>query len=166
MKIKEILDEIASESGSNMKMEILKKYLGNSLLEKVLYNGLSTRVKFYLKQIPEYDRNEQNTISLEDAVESLSILSSREKTGHEGIAHLKALLENLEPEDAYVIERIIDKDMKNGMGTSNINKVFKALIEKTPYMGAKSFSDKLAILFFFDKKGNPFLDADGKQENP
>jgi len=161
MKIKEILDEIANESGSNMKMEILKKYLGNTLLEKVLYNGLSKRVKFYLKQIPEYTKNESGTLSLESAVESLSVLSKREKTGHEGIAHLKAILEDLSPDDAYVIERIIDKDMKNGMGTSNINKVFKALIEKTPYMGAKSFSEKLAKLFFFDKKGNPYLDADG-----
>lgn len=161
MNIKEILDEIASESGSNMKMEILKKYLGNDLLEKVLYNGLSKRVKFYLKQIPDYTINGSNTLTLEEGVDSLTALSKREKTGYDGINHLKSILENLSEEDAYVIERIIEKDMKIGMGTSNINKVFKDLIEKTPYMGAKSFSVKLAMLFFFDKKGNPLLDENG-----
>jgi ATP-dependent DNA ligase len=162
MKIKEILDEIASESGSNMKMEILKKYLGNSVLEKVLYNGLSKRVKFYLKQIPEYSLNGSESLTLIEGLDSLSVLSNREKTGHDGIAHLKQILENLSEEDAYVIERIIEKDMKIGMGTSNVNKVFKDLIEKTPYMGAKSFSEKLAMLFFFDKKGNPLLCDEGK----
>ena len=161
MNIKEILDEIASESGSNMKMEILKKYLGNDLLEKVLYNGLSKRVKFYLKQIPEYTISGSNSLSLEEGVESLTTLSKRVKTGHDGISHLKSILENLSEDDAYIVERIIDKDMKIGMGTSNINKVFKNLIEKTPYMGAKSFSVKLAMLFFFDKKGNPLLDENG-----
>ena len=38
------------------------------------------------------------------------------------------------------------------MGTSNINKVFKDLIEKTPYMGAKSYSEDLARKIFDDPK--------------
>ena len=58
--------------------------------------------------------------------------------------HLVNILSSLTQEDAYVIERIIDKDLKIGMARTNINKVFPKLIEKTPYMGAKSFSEKLA----------------------
>jgi DNA ligase-1 len=46
-----------------------------------------------------------------------------------------------------VIERIIEKDLKIGMDSS-INKVFKNLIEETPYMGAVSFDEKKARKLF------------------
>lgn len=142
MTIKEILDEISSEPGSNAKMDILRKYVDNKLLEKVLYSAKSPRIKFYIRQIPEYSNNFSNNLTIDDALDSLNILSSREKTGNDGIDHLVTILSSLIPDDAYIIERIIDKDLKIGMGTSNINKVFPKLIEKTPYMGAKSFSER------------------------
>ena len=54
MKIKEIFDEIANESSTNEKMNILSKYKDNELLIQVLYLANSKRIKFYIKQIPEY----------------------------------------------------------------------------------------------------------------
>jgi ATP-dependent DNA ligase len=148
MNIKSILDEIANEPGSNAKMDILRKYDDNELLKKVLYAAKSPRVKYYIKKLPTYE-TETLTGDLESAIEGgLSQLSSRELTGTAGIEHLRSLLETSTPDDAYVLERIIEKDLKIGMGTSNINKVFDKLIEKTPYMGAKSFSEKLAKEIF------------------
>jgi hypothetical protein len=144
MNIKDILDEIAAESGSNMKMEILGKYRDNELLKRVLYLAKSKRVKFYIKQIPENESSFNPSYKLEEAVGDLRVLSDREVTGHAAIEFLTTTLSSLSEDDAYVIERIIEKDLKIGMGTSNINKVFPKLIEKTPYMGAKSFSEKLA----------------------
>lgn len=142
MTIKEILDEIASEPGSNAKMDILRKYADNKLLEKVLYSAKSPRIKYYIKKLPLY-KHASATGDLKLVIdEGLSRLSSRELTGIAGIDHLISLLSTSTPDDAYVIERIIEKDLKIGMGTSNINKVFPKLIEKTPYMGAKSFSEK------------------------
>jgi hypothetical protein len=55
MTIKQIFDEIANEPGTNAKMDILAKYKDNELLKKVLYLVNSKRVKFYIKQIPEYE---------------------------------------------------------------------------------------------------------------
>ena len=52
MNIKQIFDEIANESGTNEKMNILSKYKENELLKNVLYMANSKRVKFYIKQIP------------------------------------------------------------------------------------------------------------------
>jgi len=147
MKIKSILDEIANEGGSNAKMDILSKYIDNDTLRHVLYNAKSKRIKFYLKQIPEYTSNGKEN-SLEWALMELMEISSRELTGHNAIEHLRVILSSVNSDDAYVIERIIDKDLKFGMGTSNINKIFKDLIEKTPYMGAKSFSEDLAKKIF------------------
>ena len=78
MNIRKILEEIAAESGSNMKIEILKKHKDNALLERVLYMTYSKRVKFYIKQIPEYSFDPKfDHPSLEDAMNSLEKLSSR-----------------------------------------------------------------------------------------
>jgi DNA ligase-1 len=142
MTIKQIFDEIANESGTNAKMEILSKYKDNELLIKVLYLANSKRVKFYIKQIPEYETCSV-ALKLEDALEQLNLLSSRELTGHSAIAHLKQILESVESDDAYIIERIIEKDCKIGMGTRNMNKVIPDLIEKTGYMGCKPYSREL-----------------------
>jgi len=145
--IKSIITEIANEGGSNAKMDILTSYKDTPLLKEVLYQAKSKRVKFYLKQIPEYTTNGTN-MPLEWALEQLGDISSREVTGGSASDYLKKILESVSEDDAYIIERIIDKDLKFGMGTSNINKVFKDLIEKTPYMGAKSFSEDLAKKIF------------------
>jgi DNA ligase-1 len=151
--IKTILDEIAAEPGSNAKMEILAKHKDNDLLKMVMYMAKSPRLKYYIKQIPSYvkDTFELN-MPLPQALDTMmEVLPTRKATGGAASAILQALLQSVTVDDAYIIERIIDKDLKIGMGTSNINKVFKDLIEKTPYMGAKSFSEKLAKEIFNPK---------------
>lgn len=143
--IKQIFDEIANESSTNQKMVILGKYKENELLKDVLYLANSKRVKFYLKQIPEYKPSGLGDTYglLEDNIKSLSKLSNREVSGNAAIEFLRNLLEYSSTDDAYIIERIIEKDCKIGMGTSNINKVFPKLIEDTGYMGCKPYSKTL-----------------------
>lgn len=150
--VKSILDEIAAEGGSNAKMDILRKYTDNETLKEVLYKACSKRIKFYIKQIPEYTNldltPERGGYTLEQILVKIEAFSNKEITGNAGIEYLKKLLQNTTENNAYILERIIGKDLKIGMGTSNINKVFPKLIEKTPYMGAKSFSEKLAKAIF------------------
>lgn len=141
MSIKSILDEISNEGGTKNKMEILRKYKDNETLKRVLYLANSGRVKFYIKQIPEYTRVEQID-TLDEALNQLSALSDREVTGKEASNHLATILSHLALDDAYVIERIIAKDLKIKMG-GNINKVIPDLFEETGYCGAKGYSDKL-----------------------
>ena len=165
MKIKEILDEIASISGKNDKGKALAKYKDNELLKKVIYLAHSPRIKFYIKQIPAYNTIDSDFISLEDAIDKLTNLSSRLVTGNEGSNFLQEILSNLDINDAYVIERIIDKNLKIGMD-SGINKVIPKLIEETPYQGAKSFSEKGALKLF--EKGKAVMSqvkADGTYRN-
>lgn len=150
MSIKQIFDEIAAESSTNQKMEILKKYKDNKLLKRVLYLANSKRVKFFIKQIPEYTPNGGH--SLEMALFGLDALITRKVTGSEATGYLKSILTSLSSEDAYILERIIEKDCKIGMGTTFMNKVIKDLIEDTPYMGAISFDEKKARAIF-DKGG-------------
>jgi len=128
--IKSILTEIATESGSNAKMDILKSYQDTPLLKEVLYQAKSKRVKFYLKQIPEYTPcTDMVPASLDWALTQLDEITSRRVTGGEATEHLKTILESLTVDEAFIIERIIEKDLKFGTGTSNIHTVLKDLIE-------------------------------------
>jgi hypothetical protein len=166
MKIKEIFDEIAAEGGTNAKVAILTKYVDNELLKRVLYLANSKRVKFYIKQLPEYTTFGGDTISLEDALDKLSNISSRFVTGNEALNFLQEILSNLDADDAYILERIIDKDCKIGLGTTYMNKVFKGLIEDTPYMGAVSFDEKKARkVFEKGAKGISQIKMDGRYCN-
>ncbi len=150
MSIKEIFDEIASTSGNNDKIAVLSKYQDNDLLKRVLYMANSKRVKFFIKRVPDYPKvdTEMGLISLNHALDELSQITERKVTGNDAIALLETLLSSLTLEDAYILERIIEKDCKIGMGTTFMNKVFKNLIEETPYMGAVSFDEKKARKLF------------------
>lgn len=166
MKIKEILDELANEPGSNAKMDILRKYKDNVLLKQVLYLAHSPRIKFYIKQIPEYTPCiDSEPISLAQGVSQLDDIKNRVVTGHDAINQLKTILESLHIDDAVVIERIIDKSAKIGMGTSNINKIFAGLIEKTPYQGAQPFTEELARKLFNGQPVRSDIKMDGRYAN-
>lgn len=143
MSIKAILDEIANESSTNKKMDILKKYSEDLVLQKVLYLAYSKRIKFYVKQIPIYETYDIPATTLENALNNLEKLSNRELTGHAGINFLFNLLSVLSADDAIIIERIIGKDLKIGMANKNISKVIPNLLEVTGYCGAKGYDDKL-----------------------
>jgi hypothetical protein len=146
-----IFNELNETNSTKVKEQILRKYEDFELLKKVVYLALSPRVKFYLRKIPEYTSKENMT--LEEALESLSVLSSREKTGNDAIEHLKGILENLSVNDATVIERIIKKDLKIGLNESTVNKVWKKLIETTPYQGAIAYDKSKVQKLFTDPKG-------------
>jgi DNA ligase-1 len=165
MEIKQILDEISSEPGKNQKMAILGKYVDNELLKRVLYMANSGRVKFYVKQIPEYTCDGNSTYTLEESLNMIQKISNREYTGHNAINFLKEILCGSTRDNAYVVERIIEKNLKIGMDSS-INKVFKNLIEETPYMGAVSFDEKKARkLFEKGKKAYSQVKMDGRYCN-
>lgn len=164
--IKSILDEIKNESSTKQKGVILSKYKDNELLKKVLYNSLSGRVNFYIKQIPNYISTECDT--LETALDNLEALSSRKVTGQEASNWLCNILSRLSPDDAYIIERIIDRDPKIGMNRKSVDKVIPNLIEITPYQGAKPYSLKGAQDLFAKSKGKGVyadVKADGCYNN-
>jgi len=165
MKIKEILDGIASVSGKKDKISLLTENKTNELLKKVIYLAHSPRIKYYIKQIPEYTSDNDSPETLEWALDGLKFLSDRVYTGAEASNWLSVLLSGVSSDDAYVIERIIDKNLKIGMDSS-INKCIPNLIEETPYQGAKSFSEKGALKLF--EKGQAVISqvkADGTYRN-
>jgi len=51
--IKQIIEEIANESSTSIKMELLQKYVVNTTLKQVLYLPHSLRINLYNKQITD-----------------------------------------------------------------------------------------------------------------
>jgi len=135
--IKSIIDELNQENGSNFKMAVLKKYNDNELLKRVLkmtYDKVSFTYGVTMKNVTISDELEGNPQPLEWALDMLeSRLATRETTGNDALDLVSLMLSELTEDDAFIVEKILDRDLRINLGRTNINKVFKNLIVKPPY---------------------------------
>jgi hypothetical protein len=144
--ILQILQELEANNSRNFKIELLTKHKDNELLKEVCRLANDPFTQFYQRKIPKY---EPNTFLLSDdnldwAIQELvEQLASRKITGNNAITHLEFILENVTANNAKVVERIIQKDLKCGVNTSTINKVWKNLIPEFPCMLCSPFEQKL-----------------------
>jgi len=141
----EILSTLESNNSRNYKIEILTKHKDNVLLKEVIRLALSPMIQFYQRKIPEYTYELMDSpYDLKWAIDSISKkLSTRMFTGNNAIFVLKEILSCISGDDAKVIERIIQKDLKCGVNTSTVNKVWKDLIPEFPCMLCSAYDEKL-----------------------
>lgn len=138
-----ILEKLESTTSRNEKEKIIFQSVGITF-KRVLLLAYDPLINFYIKKIPQYEPADDPTYiaySMEMALDQLKVLWSREKTGHDAIAFLKNLLEAVTPRDAIVLERIVLKDLRCGISSSTINKVWKDYIPETPYMRCSLLKD-------------------------
>ena len=144
MNIDQFLNHLASNNSRNFKIKELEVNRENKLLREVVRLALDPFTQFYQRKIPTYTRGApENTITLEEGLNSLFELSERILTGNAAIDHLTNILSNLEPHDARVIERVIKKDLTCGVNTSTVNKVWAGLIVDYPVMLCSQFEQRL-----------------------
>lgn len=146
MNLNAFFEDLAANSSRNYKIEQLEKHRDNQLLIQVVRLALDPFTQFYIRKIPEYTfvgEDSEHQTSLEMAVENLYYLSNRDVTGNAAIAHLRAILSGLPSDDAKVIERIIQKDLKCGVSISTANSVWTNLIVDYPVMLCSPFEQKL-----------------------
>jgi DNA ligase-1 len=132
--IYEILNQLSNEPSTNNKIEILKQHQNNQLLKDICYKALNKLINFYIIKIPEYEPNISNNLTLEESLVKLDKLSDRTYTGNNAINYLKEILEGLSNDDADVIKRVVKRDLRCGVNTSTVNKIWKNLIPTFPYM--------------------------------
>jgi len=146
MKIYEIIKELNKENGSNYKIAVLEKYKENKTLQKVLkytYDRVSYTYGVSVKTI-ELPELHFDNLNLEVSLSLLEQLNKREITGNLAREKVQAVLEALTKEDALVFYNIINRDLKINLGKTNINKVFKNLIVRPPYMRCGIYTEKTA----------------------
>jgi len=146
MNLNEFFESLAANSSRNFKIDQLELHRNNNLLMRVIQLALDPFTQFYIRKIPEYSfvgEDSEHQTCLEMAVENLYYLSSREVTGNAAIAHLRAILCGLPSDDAKVIERIIQKDLKCGVSIATANAVWTGLVHEYPVMLCSQFEQKL-----------------------
>ena len=146
MNLNQFFENLASNNSRLFKIEQLEANRNNTLLREVIRLALDPFTQFYIRKIPKYEFvgvDSEHQTSLEMAIDNLYYLSSREVTGNAAIAHLRAILSGLEPDDAKVIERIIQKDLKCGVALSTANAVWTGLLKDYPVMLCSQFEKKL-----------------------
>lgn len=146
MNLNNFFESLASNASRNFKTEQLKLHSDNVTLKEVVRLALDPFTQFYQRKIPEYTfvgEDSEHQTSLEMAIENLKYLSTREVTGNAAIAHLRAILSGLPSDDAKVIERIIQKDLKCGVQVSTANAVWTGLVHEYPVMLCSPFEEKL-----------------------
>jgi ATP-dependent DNA ligase len=148
--INQIFEQLAATSSRNAKISILTQNKDDDLLEQVIFLALDPFTQFYIRKIPAYaPRLDGGTRDLTWALTELTKLSRRQVTGNAAIEHLSTILEQVSIENAKVIERIIQKDLKCGVSEGIVNAVWKNFIHEYPCMLASAYDQKLvdAIVF-------------------
>ena len=139
-----LFETLGSDSGRNFKLDLLKQHKDNDVLKQIINLALNPFVQFYIRKIPTYTRDDNKpALALGYALQQLSLLSSRDVTGNTAIEFLTRLLSELESDDAKVIERVIQKDLKCGVSEATVNAVWPGLIPEYPCMLASAFDQKL-----------------------
>jgi hypothetical protein len=144
MNLNEFFNDLAANSSRNYKIEQLEKNRDNQLLMHVVRLALDPFTQFYQRKIPSYTPAKANQAdSLGAVMDSLYMLFSREVTGNAAIEYLTKLLSSLTEDDAKVLERIIQKDLKCGVQVSTANAVWTGLVNEYPVMLCSQFEQKL-----------------------
>jgi len=144
MNLNKFFESLAANASRNFKIEQLELNRNNETLREVVRLALDPFTQFYQRKIPAYTRDPKfNTMTLGFALNQLSELSNRNVTGNTAIEFLRNLLSSLDPDDAKVIERIIDKSLDCGVQVSSANAVWPELIKEYPVMLCSPFEQKL-----------------------
>ena len=144
MNINDFLNSLAANASRNFKKEQLEANKDNELLREVIRLALDPFTQFYQRKIPAYTAGTAaKPASLQFALNELYVFSSRQVTGNAAIERLGNLLSVLSVDDAKVIERIIQKDLKCGIQASTVNDIWMGLVPEYPCMLCSPFEQKL-----------------------
>ncbi len=144
MNLNTFFEQLSSNASRNYKIEQLEANRNDATLREVVRLALDPFTQFYIRKIPKYTPNTSgHGASIASMLPALYELRERIVTGNAAIEHLKTVLEALKEDDAKVMERIIQKDLKCGVAVSTANAVWTGLLKEYPVMLCSQFEQKL-----------------------
>jgi len=141
--VNSIFEQLAKTSSRLEKEAILTANKDNDVLKQACFLALDPFTNFYIRKIPKYKTDIGPYHNLQHALDRLLALSTRQKTGNAAIEYLTEILQSLDHDDAKVIERVIEKDLRCGVSEATINKIWPNLVPTYPCMLASGYEDKL-----------------------
>jgi hypothetical protein len=144
MNLNDFFNDLAANSARTYKIAQLEANRNDATLREVVRLALDPFTQFYIRKIPKYTPNTTgHGASIASMLPALYELRERLVTGNAAIEHLKTVLEALKADDAKVMERIIQKDLKCGVALSTANSVWTGLLNDYPVMLCSQFEQKL-----------------------
>lgn len=141
--IKDILKKLRETSSSKEKLKILTENKENKDLEKIFkyaYDKVDYVFNVSRKSVENYDTEMLTDLNLDEV---LKILNERTLTGYKALELAKAYV-NENPENSELFLEILDRDLKVGINSKTLNKVWKGIIQKPKYCRCDVFSRKTA----------------------
>ena len=143
-RLQELVTKLQADSSSNKKVELLKEYLHDSDLKKLV---MYVTNPFYQFHITSDNCKKLNTLlALTEKeytiFELLDELRTREVTGHNAIGLVNSFV-SLNPEHKELIFNIIDKDLKCRVGESLINKAVPGTVPTFDVALAEKFEPEM-----------------------
>lgn len=139
-----IINELASTTKRLQKEAILKREFNNEQLKKVFWAAYNPDITFWIQKHPSVIEFKNKILELEDALRIiLEQIATRQVTGNAAIEKYQMILCMVSQDDAEVIRRIIDRDLRCGVNVPTINKIWKGLIPVYELMLAENKPNKL-----------------------
>lgn len=129
-----VIEQVASTSSKNEKVDILSYHGKDKNLQKVLLAGLDPTVTYGIQKLPEPSVNSHRKQFDDETWTLIENLSKRVVTGDDALYFVSHEIGTLTKPSSELFKRIILKDFKAGFGDSTVNKAIKGLIPEFPYM--------------------------------
>lgn len=143
-RLQELVAKLQADSSSNKKVELLKEYLHDSDLKKLV---MYVTNPFYQFHVTSDNCKKLNTLLAltekeYNIFELLDLLRTREVTGHNAIGLVNSFV-SLNPEHKELIFNIIDKDLKCRVGESLVNKAVPKTVPTFDVALAEKFEPEM-----------------------
>lgn len=141
--VKDILKKLRETSSSKEKLKILTENKENKDLEKIFkyaYDKVDYVFNVSRKSVENYDTEMLTDLNLDEV---LKILNERTITGYKALELAKAYV-NENPENSELFLEILDRDLKVGVNSKTLNKIWKGIIPFPKYCRCDVFSRKTA----------------------
>lgn len=138
------LNDLRNTSSTNEKLKILKSNINNSELKTLLkytYDKIDYTYGITSETMLNYSTSDKST---SDMYSILNSLNNREATGHSALRLAKAFYNSADSETKEIFCMVLDRDLKIGVNTKTLNKVWKDLVPKPTYCRCGVFSAKTA----------------------
>lgn len=142
-QIYDIILELRADNSTNYKLEVLAKHKNNKLLRRFLLYTYNPRFNYFITELPENElfRHSANNLDEDSFFSILDQMKSREITGNIAREKLSEHLSFCNYILYELYELVIKRDIRAGVSTKSINKVFPNLIPTTPYMRCSLLKD-------------------------
>lgn len=164
MSILQQLNNLANVSG-NAKIALLREYMSlptADLLERVFHSTYTTELNYYIRPTNYHHSGLYGQLSLDVAITSIiDKLASRELTGNAAVEFYMSLTRLMAADDAEVLMRIMNRDLRCGISVTTANKVLKKPIPTFSVMLCGKNEEKNVRKINFKTKPFVQLKSDG-----